>query len=212
MKKKTISGRATSGKLKHWITMLDQWIDIVEEFGKVTGDKCYYYSERTNVGMLAVAAAKNGGVALEEFPWTKKGTVKAESKGRADLWLRCKARGSKEEYVEAKFKWLHLKSRKPYDEIIRVQLKAATKDARKTRNKERGMSCVALVFFPTYIPKQSAANIEEIIHNTVAEFRAVQAELSNSAIAWCFPAADQMEDGDLKGNLVPGVIIVAKAV
>lgn len=63
------------------------------------------YSERTNVGLLASANDKDGGVSMVELPFRRrKGDAdeQQESAGRFDLWL---ARGRWRVFAEAKQVW-----------------------------------------------------------------------------------------------------------
>jgi hypothetical protein len=61
------------------------------------------YSERTNVGLLASANDKLGGVSMVELPFTRCAGEEGESAGRFDLWL---ARGRWQVFAEAKQAWV----------------------------------------------------------------------------------------------------------
>lgn len=60
------------------------------------------YSERTNVGLLASAHDKDGGVSMVELPFKRRAGQADEGAGRFDVWL---ARTPWQVCVEAKQAW-----------------------------------------------------------------------------------------------------------
>ena len=62
------SGVFVGKRYAYWNELLQQWVFLVERVYRITNGKhaVYSYKERTNVGLLAAAAAANGWVALEE--------------------------------------------------------------------------------------------------------------------------------------------------
>ena len=103
----------------HWDALLEEWILSIERFSRITnGDVPYWYNERANIGVLAAAAWRCGRIALEEFQYEKidvssngetDETAQNHWNGRCDLWI---SNDRSAEIVEAKFKWLNMRSEK----------------------------------------------------------------------------------------------------
>lgn len=93
--------------------LLKEWRKILARYtSQADMDLPYWHSERANVGFLAAAVWKSGGVAIEEY-WTereKKG--KKPVKGWVDLWGKMKK--GREFSLEAKQLWL---SKLDYEKI-----------------------------------------------------------------------------------------------
>src|SRR6266540_1291148 len=52
--------------------LIESWVTVLEDYSKqVHGDRPWWYRERTQVGFLAVAAWRGGGIAIEEWGTTK---------------------------------------------------------------------------------------------------------------------------------------------
>ena len=68
--------------------VLNKWIDInIEYIEKYQfSDAMFWFNERANIGALAGAVWRLGGVALEEYS-TIKGKGEGEYKGRNDLYF-----------------------------------------------------------------------------------------------------------------------------
>lgn len=103
--------------LGHWDALMEEWILSIERFSRITdGDVPYWYNERANIGVLAAAAWRCGRIALEEFQYEKidvssdeetDETAQNKWNGRCDLWI---SNDRTAEIVEAKFKWLNMRS------------------------------------------------------------------------------------------------------
>jgi hypothetical protein len=94
---------ATKEDASLWSDIFDHWELLHTEFEQTTKDCAYWYLERANVGMLALAAHRAGYQVLEEYPWKKTNLESGITyAGRVDLWF-----GSADvsHTVEAKFIW-----------------------------------------------------------------------------------------------------------
>ena len=136
-----------------WGELSEQWTAIHRRYARImTNDAAYWYTERTNVGVLAQAAWACGLVALEEYQAKKAASLEGDDprSGRCDLWL---ANGRQGHFIEAKQRYLHLRSNK-MTEIINDCLERAYDDAVATRESE-GEHGIGLAFFPIYVPVRS---------------------------------------------------------
>lgn len=72
-----------------WKSIFSAWEKVHSNFEKETEDCAYWYLERANTGMLALAVHEATGYqVLEEYPWSKKNLKTGEGyKGRIDLWF-----------------------------------------------------------------------------------------------------------------------------
>lgn len=211
----SISGlQLLSGKnLNHWHSLVEEWILAHERFARINpGDAAYWYTERANIGVLAGAAWRCGMVALEEYQAVKtKQSAKSRSDprtwmGRCDLWL---AREKHQEIIEAKFKWLSLRSKKPV-EIVNQALTIAVRDAKSTQGKNP-VRATGLVFLPIY----SSVRLTKSPENLVSGINSLVKKLSNcdaTLLAWCFPESTRGLVGAKEMNYIPGVFMVARAV
>jgi hypothetical protein len=94
-----------------WLPVLQEWGACHVEFAQQVDDAAYWYTERSNVGILAQAAWRSGRVALEEYQARKSrqhGHATKEWLGRCDLWISDEQGG---ELIEAKQEYLALRSR-----------------------------------------------------------------------------------------------------
>lgn len=107
----SFSGVHATPRYSYWRELLEQWVFLVERSYRVTKGEhpAYAYKERTNVGILAAAAAANGWVALEECRSTKFKPSETEEtyEGRSDMRIW---RDARHHEVEAKFLRVALKS------------------------------------------------------------------------------------------------------
>ena len=81
-----------------WLQVLEDYANLSNVGTELPRDSAFGYSERPQVGFLAAAAWRAGGVALEEWG-TRKGDETVQSYGRNDLWIRL---GAVEWSIEAK--------------------------------------------------------------------------------------------------------------
>ncbi len=116
------------GKLRYWNEMLHEWLFMVHRVNRVSKKESavYAHKERTNVGLLAAAAIRNGWVALEENLTKKhsRGKTKELYPGRTDLTLW---RGNHYHEVEAKL----VRVRLPYTKTDTTKIRRARNNARK---------------------------------------------------------------------------------
>lgn len=137
----------------YWRELLEQWVFLVERSYRVTNTKhpVYAYKERTNVGLLAAAAAANGWVALEECRATKSkpSSKPSESEelyeGRSDMRLW---REKRHHDVEAKFLRVPLltSSKKRFDRLDTVVLGAKAASSRSIATDDRVDRKIALIY------------------------------------------------------------------
>ena len=106
----TIRGYHLKGRkgLSHWNALLEEWLLAHERYCRIMKehDAAHWYKETPNVSILCAAAWRCGRVALQEFRTEKK--VQGQRRiGRADLWI-CTDNDGKEEFIEAKHKFVSL--------------------------------------------------------------------------------------------------------
>ena len=150
---KTLAGYHIKPKARfsHWEVLLDAWIEIHEHYSVATKDAGYWYTERTNVGILAQAAWKSGFIALEEYQTKKmaRHDPDASSNGRCDLWISGK---KVSDVIEAKQQYVQLGSSRN-TAVANSHLKKALADATRTVG-DSGEDAVGLVFLPAYFSAQ----------------------------------------------------------
>ena len=191
----------------HWANLLDSWIDIHERYAIATKDAAYWYTERTNVGILAQAAWKTGFTALEEYQTKKmaRHDPTAESNGRCDLWIS----GTKvSDVIEAKQQYIQLGLARN-TAVANSHLLKATAEAKRTVGNS-GEDAIGLVFLPAYYP------IAETHPRTIAKQVAKSIELIDAStadlIAWCFPGVSRGFMGVNEVNYIPGLFMVASVI
>ena len=182
----TYCGVAVTPRYGYWQELLRQWVFLAERSYRVTNGEhpVYAYKERTNVGLLAAAAAANGWVALEECRATKlkptaepvideDGTeIDVTYEGRSDMRIW---RDDKSHEVEAKFLRVALKST-GMTRLDRVAKKAGDDAARSTPTGQKFDRKVALTYVvPTVtdlqFEKLSVPEIENLVSNIVEHIR-----------------------------------------
>lgn len=189
--------------LSQWGSLLEEWLLTMERYSRIMGgeDAAYWYNERANIGMLAGAAWRCGRIALEEFQQKKGYRNRSKNNGRCDLWISTEIN---EAIIEAKFKWLSLRSTKTKEIVERI-IKKATQDAKKTRGNEGDLQAIAVGFFPVYVPKKWGDKVDQLIEESIEKFCLVDYH----ALAWCFPKENRKKIST-KGYLYPGIIMVIK--
>lgn len=142
--------------------LINSWHVVLKEYeSKHThvADLPYWNTERTNIGLLALAARKIKALPLEEFS-SVKGKKKQQKTGRADLWI---LDDNKKSYdLEAKRHELSLNSQN-IAKSIRPKLSEALDDVREI--KERSDISIGIVFVIPYIKKNSEYNFKSYIDN-----------------------------------------------
>ena len=192
-------------RFSHWESLIEEWHLAINRYCRITkneNDAPYWYNERANIGVLAGAAWRCGRVALEEFQ-NEKGNKSKKWVGRADLWIGYE---NGQEIIEAKFKWLSLRSHDPVN-IAKSQLHLAHDDAISSRGSDASLLAIAVSFLPTYVPKKYYDDLEGLVNNLLKEMQHMDCGL----IAWIFPKVMQ-EYVTENGNVCPGVILVANII
>jgi hypothetical protein len=112
--------------------LLEKWDKTLREMEETLGvyDLPYVYGERTNIGILASAAAKLGYLTLEEYS-TEKRRSRKWNPGRADIYI-CRKDGQQEFNIEAKYDTVSFNSYRLAQKIGRL-LDEAAKDVKKLR-------------------------------------------------------------------------------
>ena len=73
------------------LNLLRAWADVCADYQRIVGDLPWYYHERAQIGFLAAAAWRLGGVALEEWRTDKISHDGPSRNGRGDLWVQLKS-------------------------------------------------------------------------------------------------------------------------
>lgn len=205
---KSFRGYKIKGRkgMSHWACVLEEWVLAIERYTRIMGgeDAPYYYNERANVSVLAGAAWKAGWVALEEFQSEKGYRNKAKTNGRTDLYF---ANDTSEEIVEAKFKWICMGS-DSLGGMVMKQMDLAVRDAKRSRANSNNTKAIGVCFFPVYKKNSRIHDVDELIDKTINDFE----NQEYHAIAWCFPVEMRGHISERYGNLLPGVVMLAKNV
>jgi hypothetical protein len=161
----TLRGYTIKGRkgLSHWAGRLEEWLLAIERYCRVCDgdDAPYFYNERANIGVLAGACWRSGWIVLEEFQSEKGYRNKPKVNGRVDLWL---ADETREELVEAKFKWICMGSPGTH-RLVEETMVAALKDAKSTRCSGSDYA-FGVGFFPVYKSGNRIGDIDELITKT----------------------------------------------
>lgn len=138
-----------------WFQVLEDYANLSNVGTELDRDSAFGYRERPQVGFLAAAAWRAGGVALEEWG-TSKGDETVQSYGRNDLWIRL---GVKEWFIEAKHHFCRLHKSEVPDEMVN-HLKWAHSDIGKLKL-ENQLKVGALFVSPLWksenLPDRTAA-------------------------------------------------------
>jgi len=166
-------------------------------------DTAYWYNERSNIGVLSGAAWRCGRIALEEFQQKKGYRNRQKKNGRCDLWI---ATEDDDELIEAKFKWIAMRSTH-VERIVNSVMGSAKKAAKQTRGNDTDANAIAVGFFPIYLPHQWSSDIDVDIEEMLKKFRA----LDYHALAWSFPKENRTQVSS-EGNVCPGIFMLVKNV
>lgn len=190
--------------ISHWEVIIEEWLLAVERYCRIMkgDDAPYWYNERSNIGVLAGAAWRCGRIALEEFQYEKGYRNKPKWLGRADLLL---ASENYDDLVEAKFKWLSLKSRNGISNVVQDVINNAVIDAKKTEGIGHSDKVIGIAFCPVYAKKKDINEIDDLIEDALEDLR----YSDHHAIAWCFPKETRRNVSE-KGNILPGVFMIIK--
>lgn len=194
--------------LLHWESLCQQWVACMDSYCAAVDcqDALHYYLERTNAGILALAAARCGHQVLPEM-WvtrTKKG-------GLLDVCI-LNTQLDRMELVECK--WLQA----PRQSIIsasRRRLEAACAEAANVvgnpvplSSRFKNVGRVGVVFVvPGFDAGTAEAVITSVVQNTLDT---MQAQPYFDAMAWYFPKQLRTSVLHYKA-ILPGVVLLVKA-
>lgn len=133
-------------------TVHESYIAAESEGGQI--DDCtFWYKERPQIGLLAAAVWKSGGIALEEYGVQKK-RESDQARGRGDLYLKV---GRERFECEAKYVWLGCGKGANYEEKFEKSLDAAIKDSKRINGEQ---SIIAVCFGTVAIRSDSGHAVE----------------------------------------------------
>lgn len=196
-----------------WNNITEEWLLMIERYCRLTTwDAPFWYNERANTGLIASAAWRCGYAALEEFQHEKidvapdggELTESPESRsGRCDLWI---ASENHHNYVEAKYRWLNMKSERLV-EFASATLAKAVKDA-ETSGCGDPSRFLGVAFLPLFVQKERLKGepIEGLISKTIQDLMTVDADL----IAYTFPERLREHIGATGKNRLPGMAMLVK--
>lgn len=194
--------------------VLQQWINIHQEFtDKCIDEAAYYYREETNTALISAASWRAGLPSIVEFQQTK-GSKRSKYRftGRADMLIV----GNKNRYIfESKKKEIDISVDTEYDQqeiinnanyIITNTMEMAKKDAEQTQ-KGSELKGVGIGIFPIKINYKEEIDAEEILEVLIS---GLEKNKLCDAAAWCFP--DGYEYIEKDGVSYPGIIITLNSV
>jgi len=190
------------GRLKHWKAIFEEWFLLLKRYCRSTSgkDAPFWYNERSNIGILSVAAYRCGFIALEEYQCTK-GRGANKRNGRADLWIASDFLNTAES-VEGKFAFISLTS-KDIAVFVTKRIELAIKDVKKV-NEESNK--IALVFLSVYLQTNKMHEFELLFKNFKSEIKKVTYDV----LAWCFPTEARYLK--VTNKYYPGVFVVGRKV
>lgn len=155
-------------------SVFESWIKVnIEYMERYRYEDClFWYNERSNVGSLAGAVWRLGGVALEEYSSAKMAdTEKAEFSGRRDLYFDF---NNNRYLCEAKIKWLKIgnKDESHLEEISKVMEQAVADTVASFKGGTAAEFGMAIVFVVPFFPKnkgEDTSEKREILHNSIIE-------------------------------------------
>ena len=210
----TIRGYHLKGKkgLNHWDALLEEWLLAHERYCRIMKGSedpaAYWYTEIPNVSILGAAAWRCGRIALQEFSAVKEVWSEGSWVGRGDMWI-CTDTAGKEEFIEAKHKFVSLSGAKDKDGLpatIKKSMEEARKAAEETRQGQNAGTALAVVFASVYAPKRSIDKIDQLIK----EFcETIKSSSDYHALAWCFPKETRTLQHH-KGRYYPGIVMLVK--
>src|SRR5690606_9406896 len=98
----------------------------------------------------------------------EKGTGKRRGNGRADLWIMNDWTSGKNEYIEAKFSWISIRTTNRLQRI-KDCLDKATEAAKHTRSANAEYKGVGMAFLPLYTPNRYAGHLPNQIMPLIDE-------------------------------------------
>ena len=202
-----IKGFKAKKKLKNWSYLLQEWIFLNEKYSlrHAPDETVFDFNERTNIGILSVAAWRCGWFALEEFRCDK--SINGEVKeGRADLWIEYEEYD--DIYIEAKHRKISLNS-KVIVEQVSDGLGSAYADAIKTKNGEDIDAAAGLLFCRIFVKQNNSSDeIQNKVNKIVAE---LSTGVNYDAFGYYFPE-QRLTDSKSDEYSRLGILLFAKAV
>lgn len=182
-----------AGSLK---PVLERALDLFTLFRRrQDDDTAHWYNERATLSVLAAAAWREGGIALEEYSITKRGGYQ----GRADLWVKMPDGVFS---FEAKQTWTTaVKGRAK--ERASYWLREATSDARRIPKTEAAVRA-GLVFVVPDLPRSRVESFNP------GAFVDEVAGVQHDFVAWWF--APKPWPVNYRNRVYPGVVILGRCV
>jgi hypothetical protein len=203
------------------LPLLRAWIRAQNHYLKMLNheDFPWAYNERASLSLLAAAAWKSGGVALEEYSVEKR-RLRADGQrrkidrykmGRCDLYIQL--RSGLEMLFEAKHAWLYV-GKENYSMVgVEKALSIAGRDAFELHNEEATLR-YGLCFVSIYkhFPKGKKWS-KESIGKVQRKLLTFSKDHSVEAVAWNFPGrclvpSDKLKNGDERW--FPGQMLLVK--
>jgi len=200
---------AETERLVPWADTLSAWTALQLEFANQVGHAAYCYTERSNLGLLAQAALRAGRYGLEEYQIVaskKHGPLQEVWAGRCDCWL---SGGEYGELIEAKQEFLAIRSPLAAKQAERV-LDQAVAAAVRTRG-DAPLPAMGIAFLPVFLRAScdpEASQFETELQNLVLSLQTCNTDF----VAWCFPAATRNYLGNGGSALMPGILLLGRAV
>ncbi len=170
---KTIKGiQINKGNFHHWEPLFKHCHHAINHYCTVMDgdDAPYYYTERANISVLAVAGWKSNCLFLQDFSIGKRG----QSNGRCDLYFYIDEL-ERQEYIEAKIGW-------SIGSAGNV-LSNALSDAKKLKIKDDVR--IGMAFIVPGIHEKHKSDIGNKIHELIDNVKLINSD----ALAYIFPAS-----------------------
>ncbi|WP_221796236.1 hypothetical protein [Oceanobacter mangrovi] len=220
----TISGYHVKSRqgMDHWSAILEEWILTIERYSRLCEGReaPFVFTEVANVGLLAAAVWRSGGIATQEYVATKGVKHRPKWTGRVDLWLYS---NGKEQILEAKLNNLPVEHNQDVSGFVEEKLGIALEDARQSKSTMDVDSLGTLFIVPSItlnqVKRLDDSDEEYVYHQRLEEYIDAILDTNNyQAAAWCFPKEmrytpdeEGFEEG-IKGDgkVYPGVVLLLK--
>jgi hypothetical protein len=194
------------------------WHEILKWYEDQEKDLPYWYSERTNIGHLALAVYQLGGVPIQEFS-CRKGKGKENSTGRADLYISMpNGNRSLSLNIEAKHAWCSVTLNG--SAILKENLYEAVQDCKNLKEKawkaHLGAGLVFLTPYAKTMPDHKtaiSAQQRSFTNRVIQESKKAKANF----IAFHYPTKDRLWKISLKyqseaWSWCPGIAVIGKLI
>lgn len=220
----TISGYLVKSRqgMDHWNAILEEWILATERYSRICEGReaPFVFTEVANVGLVAAAVWRSGGIAMQEYVAEKGVKHRPKWTGRVDMWLNC---NGKEQILEAKMNTLPVHHTQEIDGFISSRLSVALEDARQSRGATDVDSLGALFVVPSItfnqVSKLEETDEDDAYQRILEDYIDRILETNNyHGAAWCFPKEmrcnpedEGYEDGiKSDGKIYPGVVLLLR--